>query len=170
MASIPLETIKKLSPASLLRLINKAKEYLKDDPTMQRICEENEVDVDFIDLIPMCFGDLDVSAKTDHGIIILNYKLLCDGDFYKDISYLVHEGSHYFQQCFGDKPTQGSNDGNYLDNPHEQEAFQNQVEYIANEHGQGEAEKYVDHLLEHHEIDDRDEKEEKKDTLMARVP
>lgn len=166
---IPLEQIKKLSPALLLQLINKAKNYLKDDKTMQRICKENGVSTDFIDLIPMTFGEIDTSAKTDHGVIYLNFKLLCDGDFYKDISYLPHEITHWFQQCFGDEPTQGSNDGSYLDNEFEQEAFQNQVEFMANEFGDNEAEKYVDHLLNYHEITDKNEKQDKKDELMARV-
>lgn len=170
MAQIPLEEVKKIPHKLLLRLINKAKHYLKKDPTMQRICEENGVGVDFIDLIPTCFADLDVSARTDHGIVYLNYKLLCDGDFYKDLSYLPHEYTHYFQQCFGDKPTQGSNDGDYLDNKFEQEAFQNQVEFTANEFGEGEAERYVEHLLKHHEVTDKKERKKKKDELMALVP
>jgi len=166
---IPLETVKKMSPKTLLGLINKAKEYLKKDPTMQRICEENGVEVDFIDQIPTYFADLDVSARTDHGVVYLNYKLLCDGDFYKDLSYLPHEYTHYFQQCFGDKPTKGSDDGNYLDNEFEQGAFQNQVEFIANEFSEEEAERYVDHLLKHHKITDHKEKKEKKDDLMSLV-
>lgn len=133
------------------------------------MCKENGVDIDFIDLIPMKFGDLDVSARTEKGVITLNYKLLCDDDFYKDLGYLVHESEHYFQQCFGDGPTKGSDDGNYLDNPYEEEAFQKQVEFMANEFGENEAENYVDHLLEHHDITDKEEKEEKKEELMARV-
>ncbi len=170
MAQIPLEEVKKIPHNLLLRLINKAKNYLKQDPTMQRICEENGVKVDFIDLIPTCFADLDVSARTDHGVVYLNYKLLCDGDFYKDLSYLPHEYTHYFQQCFGDKPTQGSDDGDYLSNKFEQEAFQNQVEFTAKEFGEEEAERYVNHLLEHHEITDKKEHKQKKDELMALVP
>lgn len=170
MAQIPLEEVKKIPHNLLLRLINRAKNYLKKDPTMQRICEENGVKVDFIDLIPTCFADLDVSARTDHGIVYLNYKLLCDGDFYKDLSYLPHEYTHYFQQCFGDKPTQGSDDGDYLSNKFEQEAFQNQIEFTAKEFGEEEAERYVNHLLEHHEITDKKERKQKKDELMALVP
>lgn len=170
MAQIPLEEVKKIPPNLLLRLINKAKHYLKNDPTMQRICEENNVDVNFIDLIPIKFGDLDVSARTEKGVITLNYKLLCDGDFYKDLGYLCHEIRHYFQQCFGDRPTQGSDDGDYLDNKFEQEAFKDQVEFMANEFGENEAEQYVDHLLKHHEITDKKEYKHKKDELMALVP
>ncbi len=39
---------------------------------------------------------------------------------------------------------------------------------MANELGEDEAEKYVDHLLDHHEIKD-EEAEEKKDELMTLV-
>ena len=169
MTQIPLEKVKQFSPQMLLRLINKAKEYLKKDLTWKRICEENGVDVNFIDLIPMCFGDLEVSARTEKGIITLNYKLLCDGDFYKDLGYICHECTHYYDQCFGDKPTQGSDNGDYLSNPHEEKAFKNQVEFMANEYGKDEAEHYVDHLLKHHEITDKKEKKEKKEELMALV-
>lgn len=136
---------------------------------MQKLCKENNVDIDFIDLIPTIFGDLDVSARTEKGIVTLNYKLLCDGNFYSNLSYLPHEYSHFFQQCFGDKPTQGSDDGNYLDNPFEEAAFKNQVEFMANEYGEHEAEKYVDHLLDHHEIDNKKEKKDKKEELMSLV-
>lgn len=169
MPTFSIEDAKKLPPKFLLQLINKAKNYLKKDNVMQRMCAENDVDIDFIDLIPITFGDLDVSARTEKGIITLNYKLLCDGNFFNDIGYLTHEITHFFQQCFGDGPTKGSNDGNYLDNEFEQQAFQNQVEFMANEFGDHEAEKYVDHLLDHHEITDKKEKEEKKDELMAKV-
>jgi hypothetical protein len=136
---------------------------------MRRICEEYGVSTDYIDYIPMTFSDLDVSAKTVKGVIYLNYKLLCDGDFFNDYSYLVHEGTHHFQQCFGDKPTKGSDDGDYLDNKYEVEGFQNQVEYMANEFGKDDAEEYVDNLLDHHEITKKKEKENKKEELMALV-
>jgi hypothetical protein len=166
---IPIEVVKHFPPSILLKLINWAKDYLKKDEVMQRICEDYGVPVDYIDYIPMMFSDLDVSAKTVKGVIYLNYKLLCDGDFFKDYGYLVHEGTHHFQQCFGDKPTQGSDDGDYLDNKYEIEGFQNQVEYLANEFGEDEAEEYIDNLLKHHEITKKKEKEKKKEELMSLV-
>lgn len=157
-----------LDPRILLKIINKAKKKLKEDETMQSICKEYDVEIDEIDYIPTYFKKLDVSAKTDHGIVWLNYKLLLDGFDIKDWSYLVHEYSHYFQQTTGTKPTKSSNDGNYLDNPYEEKAFQNQVEYISDHFGDNEAEEYVDHLLEHHEVDNK-EIDDKKETLMAKV-
>ena len=166
---IPLSAVKKLPYQSLNRMIKKMREYLKHDGVVQEMFDKYGVDIEEIDLIPMRFGNLDVSAKTDHGVIIFNYKLLTDGDFFKDFSYGVHEMTHWLQQTTGDKPTQSADDGNYLDNPFEQEGFQNQVEYIANQFGDGEAENYVDDLLEHHEVEDDKEYDDKKETLMAKV-
>jgi len=166
---IPLSVAKKLPYATLNRMIRKMRNYLKSDSVVQEMFKEYGVDIEEIDLIPMRFGNLDVSAKTDHGIIIFNYKLLTDGDFFKDFSYGVHEITHWLQQTTGDKPTQSANDGSYLDNPYEQEGFQNQVEYIAKQFGEDEAENYVDDLLEHHDVDGKKEFKEKKETLMSKV-
>lgn len=166
---IPLSQVKKLPYKSLNRMIKKMREYLKQNEVVQKMFDEYEVDIEEIDYIPMMFGNLDVSAKTDHGVIIFNYKLLCDGDFFKDFSYGVHEMTHWLQQTTGTKATKSSDDGSYLDNPYEQEGFQNQVQYIAEQFGDDEAEQYVDDLLEHHEVDKKKEFEDKKETLMAKV-
>lgn len=166
---IPLSQVRKFPYKTLNRMISKAKKFLKNDETMKKIFAEYDETTDIIDFIPTCFGNLNVSAKTNKGIVILNYKLLCDGDFLKDYSYLIHEYTHWADQCLGDKPTQGSDDGDYLDNVYEQEAFQNQVEYISDKEGEEEAEQYVDDLLEHHEVEDPKEKEEKKDIFLANV-
>ena len=166
---IPIEVVKNFPPIILLRMIGGAKKYLKNNEVMQRICKEYGVPIDYIDYIPTMFSDLDVSAKTVKGVVYLNYKLLCDGDFFCDFGYLVHEYSHFFQQCFNDKPTKGSDDGEYLDNKYEIEGFQNQIEYMANQFGEDEAEEYVDNLLEHHEIDEKNKAKKKKEELMALV-
>lgn len=166
---IPLKVIKKMPYKTLMRMINKAKKYLKTDETMVKIFKEYDVDINEIDLIPTYFKDLEVSAKCDHGIIYLNYSLLCDGDFFRDYSYLIHEYSHWLQQTTGSKATKSSDDGDYLHNEFEQEGFSNQVEYIANQFGDGEAEKYVDDLLEHHEVDDKKEKKELKEVFLSKV-
>ena len=166
---IPLSQVKKLPYKSLNRMIKKMREYLKGNEVVQQMFKDYGVDISEIDYIPMMFGNLDVSAKTDHGVIIFNYKLLTDGDWFEDFSYGVHEMTHWLQQTTGSKATKSSDEGSYLDNPYEQEGFQNQVEYIAEQFGDDKAEKYVDDLLEHHEIDNKKEHEEKKETLMAKV-
>lgn len=161
-----LEEIKKLPFKTLNRLINRAKSFLKKDETMKKIFKKYGEDVDIIDYIPTYFDDIEVSAKTDHGIVIINYKLLEDGDFFKDYSYLIHEYTHWAQQCLGNKPTQGSDDGKYLHNKYEQEGFKNQVEYISNHFGEEEAEKYVNHLLNYHDIKNKSEKDELEAVLL----
>ena len=166
---IPLSQVKKLPYKSLNRMIKKMREYLKQNEVVQQMFKDYGVDISEIDLIPMMFGNLDVSAKTDHGVIIFNYKFLCDADWFEDFSYGVHEMTHWLQQTTGTKATKSSDEGSYLDNPYEQEGFQNQVEYIAEQFGDDKAEQYVDDLLEHHEIDSKKEIEDKKETLMAKV-
>jgi hypothetical protein len=108
---------------------------------------------------------MDVSARTDHGIMYFSTKLLEDGDFDKDDHYFVHEMTHFLQQTTGDKPTPGSDDGEYLDNPAEKEGFQNQTEYLADTRGDLEAEKYVNQVLEHHDVPKR-KREQRREELL----
>ena len=111
-----IKEIKKIPRSELLKMIQKGKDFIKKDKTFKKMCDEYDLDVDVIDLVPMMFDNLDVSAKTLKGVIVLNYKLLQDGDFFKDYSYMVHEVQHYFQQCFNKKPTVGGEGDDYLDN------------------------------------------------------
>lgn len=167
-SKVTLKEIKSLPPATLLRIINKAKKIIKKDKTWEKICQEYDVETDIVDYIPTYFKNLDVSAKTDHGIVYLNYRLLLDGLSLKDTSYLIHEYTHYLQQTTGKEATQSSDDGSYLDNPYEEEGFQNQISYIADHFGEDEAEEYVDELLEYHEFEGKKEKE-KKEVLMSKI-
>jgi hypothetical protein len=157
------------SPAELLNKIEEGKDMLRADDTYKDMCKEFEVDPDIIDLIPIRFGDIDVSAKTVRGIIILNKKLLLDDNFKNNIHYLLHEISHFLQMTTRKKPTQGANDGEYLENKDEIEAFTYQIEYMDEQYGDEEAEKYIEHLLNHHDVNDREEREEKKKELSERV-
>lgn len=163
-----IEQVKQIPPKTLLKLLNRAKEFLKRNEVMKDLCKEHGVDVSVIDFIPIKFGDLDVSARTERGVITLNYKLLCDGNFFKDYHYLIHECQHYLDQCYGDKPTPGADDGDYLSNPAEERGFQRQLEFIDHMFGKDEADKYVEHLLDHHKVDD-EERDERKEVLMKRV-
>lgn len=166
---IPLSKIKKLPYKSLNRMIKKMREYLKNNDVVKNMFKEYKVDIAEIDYIPMMFGDIDVSATTNHGVITFNYQLLTDGDFFKDFSYGVHEVCHYLQQTTGSKPTKSADDGEYLDNKFEREGFTNQVEYIAEQFGNGEAEQYVDDLLEHHEVTDKKEKDKLESIFLKKI-
>lgn len=150
----------------LLKYINILKKKIRGHEVLEKMLKEWEAEDDVLDVIPVAFADLDVSARTDHGIIYLSYKLLKNKE--DDIGndhYLIHEISHYLQQCYGDKPTQSSDVGDYLDNEFEQEGFQNQTEYIADTHGSEEAEKYIDRVLTHHDVNKK-ERKDKKDELL----
>jgi uncharacterized protein (DUF2249 family) len=156
-----------LSREQQLQYINDLKNKIRDHEIIQHMFQEHDVDLSEFDLIPMAFADLDVSARTDHGIIFLSYNVL-DNDTEPQIDndhYLVHEISHVLQQCTGNKPTKGSNEGDYLDNPYEQEAFQNQTAYIADEYSEDKAVEYVERVLDKHEVEGK-EREEKAEVLL----
>ncbi len=167
--NIPLSTIKKIPYKTLNRMLNKMRAFLKKDSVVQKMFKEYNLDINEVDYIPMKFDNIDVSAKTEHGIIIFNYKLLSDKDFLKDYSYGVHEMTHFCQQTGRTEPTQSSDDGDYLSNKFEQEGFAAQVEYIANHEGEDTAKEYVDDLLDHHEIKSKPKKDELKAIFLENV-
>ena len=146
-------------------LIEKVRNRIRNHPVVIKLFEDHGLDPDEIDLVPMCFADLDVSARTDHGVIYFNTKLLEDGDFEGDDHYMVHELTHWAQQTTGSKPTKGSDDASYLDNPAEKEGFQNQSEYIAETQGEDEAEEYINQVMDHHDVKGK-EREKRIDELL----
>lgn len=127
--------------------------------------KKHGVDTDYLYRIPIVFQkDLEVSARTLHGVVYLNAKLVdkpeeCD-------HYCVHELTHHFQQCHGDEATVGSTNDQYLESPFEIEGFQNQVEYLKEEEGKPQASAYVEKVLDHHDYHGK-ERQEKKEELMA---
>ena len=167
---IPHSGVANESPQELLSKIEEAKQLLRSNSTYKEMCKEFKVHQDIIDLVPIRFGEnLDVSAKTIRGIIILNKKLLKDDNFKNNLHYIIHEIGHYFQMISRTHPTQGADDGKYLDNPDELEAFKYQLEYMDDRYGDEEADKYMDHLLDHHDVEDKKERTEKKKELSERI-
>lgn len=147
-------------------LIDKAKENIRNHEVIKEMFEKWDVPDFAFDYIPICFwDDLDVTAKTSHGIIYLNREKLGNGPLDKIEHYLVHEITHFCQQCFGKKATQGADDGNYLENPFEIEGFQNQSEYISDTQGDEEAIEYIEDVLDHHDEKGKERKEKLKDLL-----
>lgn len=145
-----------------LLILQRVKDKIKDSEVYQNLCDEYEADLDIIDLIPMAFADLDVSARTEKGCIYFNQAL----EENELDHYMLHEAVHFFQQCYGDGPTQGSNNSeDYLDNEYEQEGFQAQTEYISETRGDDEAEAYVDKVLDHHDVNKSERNKKKKDLL-----
>lgn len=154
------------SHKELLKIIDEVRERIKSSDVLKDMCEEHDVDVDYIDLIPMAFSDLNVSARTDKGCIYFNFKLLDDEDFQSDDHYMIHEIKHHFQQCFGDGPTQGAADGDYLDNEFEQEGFQAQTEYLSETRGDEAALEYALKVMDHHDVPEKSRRQKLKDILQ----
>jgi hypothetical protein len=168
MEKYTLQQIKSIPPKVLLTIIGRLKKYLATNKQMQGIFDEYDVAIEELEFIPMAFSELDVSARCEHGIIYFSYELLCDGDFFKDYGYALHECTHWLQQTANTTATQGADDGNYLDNPYEVEGFQNQIEWMADNFGKEEAEDYTDKMLDHNGLEGED-KEEKKEELTKQV-
>ncbi len=166
MPKVSLEQLKAIPHQKLLKIINKAKQDIKTSQTVIDMFKEFNVDIDELDLIPMCFAELEVSARTEKGIIYLNYSLLEDGDFEKNNHYLTHEVTHFLQQTTGDGPTQGSTEDSYLHNPYEQEGFQYQTEFLSETEGDKAAEFYTKKVLDHHSLKGKERKEVKDEILQ----
>lgn len=151
------------------KFIDKVRADIKKHPVVKEMFKEYGVDLSEIDLFPICFAELEVSARTDHGIVYLNTSLIEEDGFDPDAinHYLVHEITHILQQTTGTKPTQGAEQGNYLDNESEIEGFQKQVEYLADTKSEEVAEEYVDQVLDHHDV--QKGREKKKDELMDAI-
>lgn len=141
-------------------LVDAIKSLLKENATVQKMFADYGVDIEKIDEMPLEFAPLKVSAKTKDGKVILNDKLLEDGDFTDDIHYIVHEATHWLQQTTGEADKHSKKGKAYLDLPTEIEAFQNQTRFMRDFYGPKESDKYVEELLDFHEYKgkERDQK------------
>lgn len=147
-----------------LKILESAILEVKNSQTYRNLCDEYSVPANFIDLVPMCFADLDVSARTDHAILYFNINLLKKPEELP--SYVIHEVNHFLQQTTGDGPTKGSTDDTYLKNDAEIEGFNNQTEFISETKGDNAAEKYVTKLLDHHDIKSQNERKKHRRELL----
>lgn len=133
------------------RLIKKLKDDLKRQEPFIEKCKEYDRDPDFIDSVKIFFDDLDVSAKTVNGVIILNNDLLGSGKWEDIMRYIIHESIHVMQQEAG-KVHGKVNKDKYLDDENEQEAFQAQIEYMDDHEPPEKIQQYLEQLLDHHDI------------------
>jgi hypothetical protein len=157
---------KKLAP-----ILETLKKRVFSSDVVKDMFDKYGIDEGELNLIPFCWAKIPVSGRTDHGIIYINVDLLDDflngnegiADIVKEVDhYLAHEITHFAQQTTGDKPTPGSNDCNYLDNPAEQEGFRTQTKYISETQGDEQAEDYIDKVIDHHSNGDDDSRMEKR--------
>jgi hypothetical protein len=161
-------TTKGLPHKKLAPILEALKERVFDSDVVKDMLDEYNIDRSEIDLWPICAAKIPVSARTDHGVIYINVDLLIDDngnvreDVEKNDHYFPHEMTHVCQQTTGSKPTQGSTEDNYLDNPTEQEGFRNQSKYISDTQGDVGAEDYIDNVLDFHTCNKKDEKKKNK--------
>jgi hypothetical protein len=150
-----------------IELLSKLKKELKSNDIVKEVCKEFGFDTDIIDGVPIEFSsDIDVSAKTVDSHIMLNYNLI-DDDFEVIMRYAIHELVHSLQHM----KREGINSDDakdYLDRDDEMEAFQRQIQYQQEEVGDDNASKYVDDLVEYHEVPN-DEKDDKKKELLEKT-
>lgn len=145
--------------------IEKIKAALKKEPIVQKEFKKYDRDISDVDNVSIKFDpDLDVSAKTVDGDIFLNAKMLED-DWQDYFHYAVHEITHYLQHTSGSCNGHGDEQGSYLDNPSEIEAFQNQLEYREKTEDKSEVNQYVKDLFDKHHVPKKERPEKKKELL-----
>jgi hypothetical protein len=159
-------TTKGLPHKKFAPILEKLKKRVFDNDVVKALLKDYDIKRSELELWPICVAKLPVSARTDHGVIYLNIDLFdlddIDGSLDANDHYLPHEMTHVAQQTTGNKPTPGSTDDNYLDNPTEQEGFRNQTKYISDTQGDEEAEEYIEQVLDHHTNNNADDKKRDK--------
>jgi len=161
-----LRKLSKRDKASVEQFIQEMRETVKKDPEIISKFEEYGVPLSDIDKVQVTFCKLEVSAKTKNKKIYLNEAMLSGDSKVKDPThYLVHELIHYLQQSTGKNLSKHKAEDSYLDKQTEQEAFRSQIDYMEREESPQEAERYVEDLLDHHDIHGPDRKEKKEELL-----
>lgn len=148
-----------------LEVLTEIKNRLKNEPLVHKIFKDHQKDLNLLDGIPIDISDdLDVSAKTVNSRIILNRALLYE-PFDVLMRYVIHELTHALQHIDAESTGDIYNNYEYLDRPDELEAFKNQIEFDKDKRGPKAVEKYVDDLLNYHEIPEEDKPEKKEELL-----
>ena len=149
-------------------LLGEIRKALVKDKIAKKICKEHSVSLDFLSGVTIKFDKIKPSAKTVDAEIILNNSLKSKS-FEIIMRYVIHEVTHAIQHAKNqNKKKSVDKSKDYLDKETEIEAFQNQIEYDSEQRGEKEAIKYVEDLLDYHDIDGK-KREEKKEELLEGV-
>jgi len=145
--------------------LSEIRKALLSDKIAKKICKEKGIGEWFLAGVPIKFEKIKQTAKTVDSYIILNKSLL-KKPFDIMMRYVIHELTHSIQhvQNFNKKDIKKDNE-EYLDKDTEVEAFKYQVEFDRESRGKGKAEKYVEDLLDYHDITGKD-RADKKDELL----
>ena len=148
--------------------LSEIRSEILNDPIAKDIASElGDDSEDFLKCVSISFDDLDVSAKTLNGNIILNQKLM-EKPSPVMMRYVIHELTHAVQHIMNNGSKSNKSNDDYLEKDSEVEAFQRQVEYHASSVSKKDAEKYIDDLLEYHDTPKKKYKPIKED-LLERV-
>ena len=144
----------------------KIRDALMNDKVAKKISKEKGMKNEFLAGVNISFAEIKPSAKTVDSFIILNKKLL-KKPFSVMMRYVIHELTHSIQHVQNfEKKDRRKDKEDYLDKDTEIEAFKYQIEFDAENRGEGKAEKYTEDLLDYHKIKGKD-REDKKDKLLG---
>lgn len=137
---------------------------LKKEPIVKKMFEKYARDMNEIDKVSIQFvRDLDVSAKTVNGKIYLNAEML-EEDWKDYFHYVIHELDHYCQHK-SNKCVENSNEGDYLDNPAEIEAFREQLKYREKTENKSTIDQYLKDLFDKHDVPKSERPDKKRELL-----
>jgi predicted metal-dependent peptidase len=144
--------------------LSKIRTALMNDDIAKEICKDLGIGEWFLTSVPIRYEEIKVTAKTVNGNIILNPKLM-KKPFDILMRYIIHELVHAIQHIheYGEKQTDKRKD--YLNREDELEAFQYQVKFDEEHRGEDKAERYVDRLLNFHDVPEGKKKEKKKEIM-----
>ena len=147
-----------------IAILSKIRTALCSDKIAKKICKEKGVGEWFLEGVPIKFDKIKQSAKTVDSNIILNRSLI-KKPFEIMMRYVIHELTHSIQHVQASRKKTKKKDEAYLDKDTEIEAFKYQVEFDEENRGRRNAEKYVEDLLDYHDIKGKD-RDDKKDELL----
>ena len=160
---------KKAKDLSVLENMKDLAEIRKDllnNSIAKEICDDNNIGSWFLAVVPIMFSELEVSAKTEDGNILLSDDLK-DHPHKTRMRYVLHELVHAIQHSL-DKNKDSDKERDYLDRDDELEAFQYQLKFDKDNMSKGDLDEYLDNLMDHHDIPDVD-RESKIIELMSKA-
>ena len=127
---------------------------LLKNPIAKEICSDNNIGEWFLEAVPIMYYELDVSAKTEDGNIMLSEKLK-EHPHSTRMRYVFHELVHAIQHSL-DKNKDIDKTREYLKREDEQEAFKYQLKYDEKKLSKKDVKDYIKNLLDHHDVQKKD--------------
>jgi hypothetical protein len=145
---------KSLTLREIFKALSEIRAALLNDEIAMDICSEAGEDESILEAVPIYFEEMDVTAKTVSGKIMLNPALIGE-PFIIMMRYVIHELVHVMQHLDG--KNRGEDDsGNYLDKETEEAAFKRQIEFDVEHRPKKDVDEYIGGLLEYHDFPEKD--------------